>query len=84
MIVLIRRHECCGEELTSSSSALQQIEHRSDGFVERDGTLELKLVFRGAKLFSSYGIPFEDVALSAPQDRVRHFVQRRFELWVVF
>ena len=29
---------------------VQQIEHRSDGFVERDGTLELELVFRGAKL----------------------------------
>jgi hypothetical protein len=39
MILLFRRHECCGEELTNSSSALQQIEHRSDGFVERDGTL---------------------------------------------
>jgi hypothetical protein len=72
MILLFRRHECCGEELTSS--IVQQIEHRSDGFVERDGTLELELVFRGAKLFSSYGIPFEDVALTAPQDRVRYFV----------
>jgi hypothetical protein len=47
MILLFRHHECCGEKLTSSSSAL---EHRSDGFVERDGTLELELVFRGAKL----------------------------------